>query len=124
MEASLDEVVGHALENVFVVTKPLWPDEKDRASQNTYFPYIKVGTLLTVHAVIITDYGLDVRVRFPFRSMSENGLCGGCPAIEEQTCAMEDDCPNTCAEFDLECLATHCELWEPDMQISSLMSLQ
>lgn len=124
MDGSLDEVVGHVLENVFVVTKPIWEDKKDRAMESTFFPYIKVGTVLTVHAVIITDDDVLVRVRMPWDSISQVSKCDGCPEIEPEKCVLEGDCKNTTAEFELDVLATHCELWEPDIQISQLMPLQ
>jgi len=125
MDASLDEVVGHVLENVFEVAKPIWLNEKERAEESPFFQHIKPGTVLTVHAVIITDDDLLVRVRFPWGSFSHDAMkCAGCPKIEPEKCVLEDDCENTTAEFPLDLLVTHCELWEPDIQISPLVPLQ
>lgn len=125
MDATLDEVVGHVLDTVFEVTKPIWLNEKERAEESLFFQHIKPGTVLSVHAVIITDDDLFVRVRFPWGSFSHDATrCDGCPKIEPEKCVLEDDCVNTTAEFPLDILATHCEKWEPDIQISSLMPLQ
>lgn len=124
MQATLDDVVDHVLQSLFVVSKPLWSDEKEREEENIFFAHIKVGTLLSVHSVIITDYDVNVFVRFPFGSMSVNGVCGGCPSIEEKTCAAEHECPNTSAQFPLDLLATHCELWEPEIEVAPVTMLQ
>lgn len=124
MEATLDEVVGHVLENVFQVTKPIWLSQKEQSEESLFFQHIKPGTVLSVHAVIITDDELYVRARFPWGSFSQISICEGCPKIEPEKCVLEDHCINTTAEFPLDILVTHCEMWEPDIQISSLMPLQ
>lgn len=81
MEIDYFAAFDHALETIFIVTKPIWFDEKDDG--NDFFPHIALGTILTVEAVICTDFGLDVRVSYP--------------ASDE------------CVEFDIEYLVTHCD---------------
>lgn len=124
MQATLDEVVGHVLETIFEVTKPIWLSDTERLQESLFFQHIKPGTVLSVHAVIITDDDLHVRVRFPWDSFSHSSICEGCPKIEPEKCVLEDDCVNTTAEFPLDLLATHCETWKPDIQISPVTLLQ
>lgn len=81
MESDYLAAMNHALGSIFIVTKSIAFDEKDQG--NDWFPHIEIGTILTVEAVICTDFGLDVRVSYP-------------------------DC-DQCVEFDIEYLATHCD---------------
>lgn len=77
-------VIDHALASIFIVTKKMWEDEKDEG--NDFFLHLEIGTILTVEAVICTDFGLDARVSYL------------------------DDGEYKTAEFDIEYLATHCDL--------------
>lgn len=76
--------IDHALAHNFIVTRLLPLD--DCEDGNKFFPHLEPGTILTVEAVICTDFGLEVRVSF-----SGDGV----------------------AEFDIELLATHCDLHSP-----------
>lgn len=112
----LQEAIEHALETVFVVRTPIWWDEKDAAEQNKYFPHIKQGTVITIHAVIITDYGVDVKARYSLGSLDSTGgqfRCGQCSKDEPPGCDEYSECLNMTMEFPLNLLATNCDIWVP-----------
>lgn len=75
-------VIDHALDSIFIVIKLIAPDDWEKG--NDSFPIIPPGTVLTVEAVICTDFGLEARVSYP-----------GCDWF---------------VEFDIEYLATHCDV--------------
>lgn len=87
--------IDHALAHTFVVTKNIPFDEKDEGCD--FFPHISPGTILEVEAVICHDFGLDVRVSYADEPM---------------------------VEFDINYLATHCELhgMKKDVFVSPALS--
>ena len=115
MKDQLNEVIGHALETVFEVKEKIWADEKEMQEKSDFFAHIKVGTLLTVHAVIITDYGLYAKIRYSLGSMSKPITCGHCAKEGERLCHAEAECQNLTDEIPLDILATHCDEWEPEI---------
>lgn len=123
---NLQETISHALETVFVVKTPIWSDEKDAVEQNTFFPHLKIGTILTIHAVIITDYDIDVKARYSKGSLYASCgeyYCGQCPIDKPPDCDEYSECLNMTMEFPLNLLATHCDIWVPGPADFEIMHL-
>lgn len=77
--------IDHALTHTFISTKPIWFDEQDDGQK--FFPHIPIGTIFIIEAVIFTMFTVDVRASY---SGSDENI-----------------------EFDIEYLATHCEVRGP-----------
>lgn len=108
MQFTLDHyqsAIEHVLNHVFIVQIEIPTPDENSPNSGTQ---IKTGTIVTAQKVICTDDGLFVHVRFPHGSTKKTFSCENC---DSGLPCDDDECWNLSAIFNLEMLATHCDVY-------------